>query len=456
MSMKETAEKIVGYIGGSENVNSFTHCATRLRFDVKDEGKINQSELEKMKDVLGIVNQGGQFQIVIGPKVESVYNEITPLMKGVSEAAPVDDAESAAKDIKKKKQGLGDQIMSYVSGAIQPTLPVLIGAGMINAVLAIANLFGLSQESGTYMTWSTLASACFTYLPVFVAFSAARKLRTNEYLASAIALIMIVCFNQQAEMSVFGLPIPDVKYANCIVPVLLMVPAMVLVDKLCDKVIPSAAHFTIKPLVVFGITTPLVLFLFGPVGALIGTGLANGCIWLMETIGSVAMAVLSGLHAITVMFGMHYLFTPIMTNEVAETGYTFVLCRALAANFAMAGAAFAVGVKAKNAENKSVGFSSCVTALLSVTEPALYGCLIRLRRPLISACAAAAITGLFLGIFQVHAYAIASPCLLSLPIFIGGDSVTNFILACIGALMGFVLGFIITWIVGFKEEQGTA
>lgn len=118
MSMKETAEKIVGYIGGSENVNSFTHCATRLRFDVKDEGKINQSELEKMKDVLGIVNQGGQFQIVIGPKVESVYNEITPLMKGVSEAAPVDDAESAAKDIKKKKQGLGDQIMSYVSGVV--------------------------------------------------------------------------------------------------------------------------------------------------------------------------------------------------------------------------------------------------------------------------------------------------------------------------------------------------
>jgi PTS system beta-glucosides-specific IIC component len=149
---------------------------------------------------------------------------------------------------------------------------------------------------------------------------------------------------------------------------------------------------------------------------------------------------------------MHYLFTPIMTNEVAETGATFVLDRALAANFAMAGAALAVGVKAKKPENKSVGFSSCVTALLSVTEPALYGCLIRLRKPLISACIAAGITGIFLGAFHVVAYSIASPCLLSLPIFIGGDSMTNFLLACVGAAMGFILGFIITYIVGFNED----
>lgn len=169
-------------------------------------------------------------------------------------------------------------------------------------------------------------------------------------------------------------------------------------------------------------------------------------------VGSLAMAVLAGLHAITVMFGMHYLFTPIMTNELAETGATFVLGRALAANFAMAGAAMAVGVKAKKPENKSIGFSSSVTALLSVTEPALYGCLIRLRKPLICACVAAAITGLFLGAFNVVAYAIASPCLLSLPIFIGGDSMMNFVLACVGAAMGFGLGFVFTYLVGFDED----
>lgn len=456
---KETATKIVEYIGGASNVSSYTHCATRLRFGVKDEGIIQQDKLKEMKEILGVVNKGGQFQLVIGPTVEALYNEIVPLLAGAEKAAVVEDAEAAKADggktEVKKADGKKtfDQVLSYVSGSISPTLPILIGAGMINAVLALATLAGLDSAGGTYKTWSTFASACFTYLPVFVGFAAARKLNTNEFLAAMISLAMIVSFNQQAEMSVFGFPIPNVKYANCIVPVLLMVPFMVLVDKFCAKFIPAAAHFTIKPLIVFGITTPIVLFLFGPVGALIGSALANGCIWLMDTIGSLAMAVLSGLHAITVMFGMHYLFTPIMTNEVAETGYTFVLCRALAANFAMAGAAMAVGFKAKNPENKSIGFSSSVTALLSVTEPALYGCLIRLRKPLISACIAAAITGIFLGLFQVHAYAIASPCLLSLPIFIGGESMTNFFLACAGALMGFVLGFIITCVLGFNEEE---
>ena len=292
------------------------------------------------------------------------------------------------------------------------------------------------------------------YIPACIcSLSAARKLRTNEYLAATVALVMVACFNQQTGMSIFGLPIPNVRFTNSIVPALLMVPGMMLVDRLCDKVIPSVAHFTLKPLVVFIITTPFVLFIFGPVGALIGAALANFCIWLMDTIGSIAMAVLSAQHPLTVMLGMHYLFTPVMANEVAESGYTFVLCRALAANFAMAGASLAVGVKAKKVDNKNVGFSSCVTALCGITEPALYGWLIRLRKPLISAIIAAGITGLFLGIFQVRAYAIASPGILSLPIFIGGDSMMNFVLACIGALMGFALGFVITWILGFKEEE---
>lgn len=453
---KETASKIVEYIGGAANVSSYSHCATRLRFGIKDESLLQRDMLKKMKEVLGIVDKGGQFQIVIGPTVETLYKEIVPLLGDVQQDPVVEDMEAKKADTadsKKKISTYFNAVMGYVSGAISPTLPILIGAGMINAVLALATLAGLDSTGPTYTAWSAFSNVAFTYLPVFVAFAAARKLNTNEYLASAIAIAMIICFNQQEEMSIFGLSIPNVKYANCIVPVLLMVPFMVLVDKLCGKVIPAAAHFTIKPLVIFGITTPIVLFVFGPIGAAIGTALANFCIWMMDTIGPLAMAILSGLHPILVMFGMHYLLTPIMTNELAELGFSYVMCRSLAANFAIAGAAFAVGVKAKSINNKSIGISTSVTALLSVTEPALYGCLIRLRRPLISACIAAAITGIFLGAFKVHAFALASPCLLSLPIFIGNDGIMNFVLACIGALMAFVLSFIITYVLGFREEE---
>ncbi|MEY8356017.1 PTS transporter subunit EIIC [Lachnospiraceae bacterium 54-53] len=452
MKTKEVARKILENIGGSNNINTFTHCATRLRFDIKDDSIIKKEELNSMKEVLGVVDKNGQFQVVIGPAVESVYKDLVPLLQNVAVERPAVDDKMAAEEDNMKKQSVFSRVMSYVSGAIQPTLPVLIGAGMINAVLAIAVLLGLDKEGGTYIAWAAVANIGFAYLPVFVAYSAARKLGTNEYIAAFLSLAMIVSFNQQEAMSMLGIGIPNIKFANAIIPSLLMVPVLYQVDRLWTEIIPAAFHFTLKPLFMVIIMVPLILFVFGPAGALIGSGLAYMCIWLMDTIGSVAMAVLAALHPITVMFGMQYLFTPVMVNEVAESGYSFVLDRALAANFAMAGAALAVGVKAKKNENKSVGFSSCVTALLSVTEPALYGCLIRLRKPLISACAAAGVSGMFLGIFQVKAYAIASPTLLSLPIFIGGESMMNLFLACAGAAIGFGLGFIFTYVVGFKEE----
>lgn len=452
MKVKEVANKILDNIGGADNIKSFTHCATRLRFDIKDNTIIKKDELNAIKEVLSVIDKGGQFQVVIGPSVEIVYNELVPLLKNMADEKPVIDDKMAAEADNKNKQSVFSRVMAYVSGAIQPTLPVLIGAGMINAVLAVAVLFGLDKQSGTYIAWVALANIGFAYLPVFVAYSAARKLGTNEYISAFLSVAMIVSFNQQEAMSMFGLAIPNIKFANSIIPVLLMVPVLYQVDRLCNKVMPSAIHFTLKPLVMMIIMAPLILFVFGPVGALIGAALANMCIWLMNAIGPIAMAVLAALHPITVIFGMQYLFTPIMVNEVAQSGYSFVLGRALAANFAMAGAALAVGIKSKKSENKSIGFSSCVTALLSVTEPALYGCLIRLRKPLISACVAAGISGIFIGVFQVKAYAIAAPTILSLPIFIGGESMVNFILACIAAAIGFGFGFIITYIVGFKEE----
>lgn len=452
MKANEVAKKILENIGGSENVRTFTHCATRLRFDIKDNSVVKMDELKGIKEVMGVVDKGGLFQVVIGPAVENVYREMVPLLKDAALEQPAVNDKSAVEADSKLKQSTFSKVMAYVSGAIQPTLPVLIGAGMINAVLAVAVLFGLDKASGTYVAWAAIATIGFAYLPVFVAFSAAKKIGTNEYIAAFLSLAVIVSFNQKDGLSMLGLAIPNIKFANSIIPVLLMVPVLYLVDRLWTKFIPAALHFTLKPVFLMLVMAPLVLFVFGPIGALIGSGLAYGCIWLIESIGSIAMAVLAALHPITVMFGMQYLFTPVMVNEVAQTGYSFVLGRALAANFAMAGAALAVGVKSKKNENKSIGFSSCITALLSVTEPALYGVLIRLRKPLVSACIAAGLSGAFVGIFQVKAYAIASPTLLSLPIFIGGESMSNFFLAVAGAALGFGLGFVITYAVGFSED----
>lgn len=449
MSKSETLEeKIIKGIGGAENIKSYTHCATRLRFSLNQEEIVDYDSLESMEGVLGVVNKGGQTQVIIGPAVEKVYNNVVKLLKDKSNISANEGSATTEKsnDIK-----WYDKVLAYISGSIQPTLPVLISAGMISAVLAIAVALGMSNESVTYTTISSVVNVGFAFLPVFVAFSAARQLGTNEYIAAFISLITLIVFNQQDGLSLASLAVPNIKYTNSIIPVMLMVPLLYGVDKLCDKVIPSAAHFTLKSLMMVVISVPCMLFIFGPVGSIIGAGLANACIWLMDATGPIALAVLSALHPITVMFGMHYLFTPIMTNEVAMTGFSYVLGRALAANFAMAGAAFAVGFKAKKAINKSSGYSSGVTALVSVTEPALYGCLIRLKKPLIAACLAGGVSGAFLGIFQVKAYAIASPNILSLPIYIGGEGMSNFVLACVGAIIALVLGFVFTYLIGFEE-----
>lgn len=449
--MKATAEKIVASLGGANNVVSLTHCATRLRFEIKDRSRINEAALKGIKEVIGIVDKSGIYQLVIGPNVTKVYDALLPLLENVTLGEVVEDAAAAQED-SSKKGSLISRILGYISSSISPVLPVLIGAGMINAVLALASLFGMDKAGGTYVTLSAIASVGLNYLPVFVAFSAARRMKTNEYIAGLISLAMIISFNQQDGQSLFGLALSNVKYISCIIPVLMFVPLQAWVEKMFVKYVPGALHFTLKPLALLLVVCPVVLFVFGPIGGWVGSLLANFCIWLMEAIGPLALAVLSFLHPLTVMTGMHYLFSPIMANEMAEVGYTFVLCRALAANFAIAGAALAVAVKAKNPDNKSIGLSTGITAIISVTEPALYGCLIRLRRPLIAACAAAGVTGIFLGLFKVHAYAIASPSLFALPIFIGEAGMGNFILACVGALMGVVLGFVFTWLLGFKED----
>lgn len=442
---KTFEQRILDLIGGSSNIKSMTHCATRLRFDIVNHDKVSSKEIEELNGVLGLVNKGGQMQIIIGPSVEKVYNKLTKIVNTDESAGPVDETNQTS------KKRVMDVVLSYISGSIQPTLPVLISAGMISAILAVAVFFGMDNESATYLIISGVVNVGFAYLPVFVAYSAAKQIGTNEYIAAFLSLVTLTNFNQLEGAEIFNIVLPNIKYMNSIIPVLLMVPILYLVDKLCDKVIPSAAHFTVKSLVLVVVTLPLLLFVFGPIGSLIGGLLANICIWLMDTTGPIALAVLAALHPITVMFGMHYLFTPIMTNEVAMVGFSYVLGRALAANFAMAGAALAVGVKAKKAVNKNSGYTSSITALVSVTEPALYGCLIRLKRPLVSACIAAGISGGFLGIFKVKAFAIASPNLLSLPIYIGGEGMSNFVLACLGALIAFVLGFVLTYIIGFKE-----
>lgn len=448
MNYKETAPKIIEYVGGKENIATHTHCMTRLRFGLKDESKANEEALKSLKGVQGIVKKGGMFQVVIGPNVEELYKEIAPLLQDVQASAVINENLDD-----KKKETIINQVFSFISGCITPALPVLIGSGLISAILALLTNFNvLSAESPTYVLFNALANAAYSYLPVMVAFAGAKRLKTNEYVAAFIVLALCSASVSGVEgLSIFGLTLTKVTYTSNIVPALLMVPVMAALDKVIVKYSPNAIKSIIRPFLLAVIMFPLTLLILGPIGTWVGTALAQFCIWV-TSFGGLSMAVLSALHPLLVMVGMHTIITPLIVNEITTVGSSLLFSKALAANLAIAGAALAVGIKAKKADNKEAGISTGITALLSVTEPALYGVLIRLKKPLISAIIASAITGIFIGVFDIRAYATASCSFLTLPIFMGGE-MSNFYLACAAAVIATVLGFVVTWIIGFDEEE---
>lgn len=443
---KELASQIVDYIGGPENVDTHTHFMTRLRFTLKDDSKAQTEALKALKGVQGVIEKGGMYQVVIGTDVEQLYNEVAPLLGNAKATEVVNENLDD-----KKKETVTNKIFTFISGCITPTLPVLIGSGLISAVLALLTNFNiLAKDANTYVLLNALANAAYQYLPVMVAYAGARRLKTNEYVAAFIMLALCSSTISGVEgLSIFGISLTTVKYTSNIVPALMMVPVLAAFDKVIVKYSPNAIKSVVRPFVLSMVMFPVTLLVLGPIGTLVGKLLAQFCIWV-TSFGGLSMAILSALHPLLVMVGMHTIITPLIVNEITTVGSSLLFSKALAANLAIAGAALAVGFKAKKAENKEAGISTGITALLSVTEPALYGVLIRLKKPLISAIIASAITGVFIGIFDIRAYATASCSFLTLPIFMGG-AMSNFYLACAAAVIATVLGFVITWFMGFDE-----
>jgi PTS system beta-glucosides-specific IIC component len=447
--MNESAKKIIELIGGMENVVSYTHCATRLRFNLKDSAKARTEELKAVKEVLGVVEKGGIYQVIIGPKVDVMYQEIQKTF-GDQPQTTASEAKEEGKD--EPKQSIWNNILGYISGSITPNMPVMVASGLISAVLAILTQVGvLTSESGTYVIWSGIADAVFYFLPALIAVSAARKLNSNPYMAAFVALATISSTINGAEgLTMFGLSVPTVTYSSNIVPVLLMVPILAWLEKLMDRYLPKQVSFILKPFFCAIIILPITLFILGPIGTLIGTALANVCVWLAGY-GGIAYGIIALVAPLLIITGMHTMLIPVIVNEITTLGYSYTFSFNIAVNFAIAGAALAVGLRSRKQEERSLGLSTGITALLSVTEPALYGCIIPLKRTLVSTCIASGLSGVLVGLLKVKGYAPASVSLLTMPIFMGEDA-GNFAKACIVAVVAVVLGFVLT-AVTFKNEE---
>lgn len=457
MDYKQLAAAILEMVGGESNVVSVTHCATRLRFNLKDDSKAQTEKLKKTKGIMGVVNQGGQYQVVIGSDVQSVYR---PLLN-------LGNFDSGAKTEEKDGKGPVVKVLDTVAGIFTPIIPAITGAGMLKAVMALLVAFKLlDTTSESYQFLNFFADAAFYFLPLLIANSAAKKFKCNAYMAMSIGGVMlhptfISMVNGAKEagtaLHFLGMPVSLVSYSSSVIPIILGVWFMSFVEPVADKVSPKPVKFFTKPLLTLIITAPVTLIVLGPLGNIIGEGIAAG-INILNTYASWLVPLVVGTFTpLMVMTGMHYGLIPIGINNIATAGFdTVVGPGMLGSNIAQGGAALAVALRTKNSEVRQLATSAGITAVCGITEPAMYGISLRFRRPLIAAMIGGGVSGLFMGFTGVGRYTSGSPGLLALPGYIGTEGFRNITFACIGAAIAFGVSFVVSFILGIEDpvEEG--
>lgn len=452
MDFNKFADSIMKYIGGKENVSGLTHCATRLRFTLKDESKANEEEIKKVSGVLGIARSGGQFQIIVGNQVPKAY-------AAISNKYMFETSESDGSSVKQKPI---EKLFDFISSIFTPVLPAIIGAGLIKSILALAVLLGMNDKSTTYQFINIIGDAPLYFLPIMLAVTASKKLGCNQFLAIAITgallhpsytSLITDAFNLHFT-SMFGLPVALASYNSSVIPVILMVIALHYVDKVLDKVIPNIVKFFFKPLLTMLIVATLTFVVLGPIGFMSGIAISTGLNYLSEYAGWLVPTIIGAIFPLMVTTGMHYGIVPFMLQSISAQGFEQICCPGnLPSNIAQGAASLAVGLKTKKTDLKQMSFTSGVTALLGVTEPALFGVTLKYKRVLVSVMAGGACGGFYAGITGVKCFSFCSPGLLSLVAFVGPDGWANITNACISMVIGFVVTFVMVWIWGYKEEE---
>lgn len=450
MDFQKLAQDILKNIGEEKNIVNLTHCATRLRLNLNDTSKVNEEVLKKTKGILGIVNKGGQFQIIIGNEVPKAYEALMNIVNISSNNC----------NEQKEKIGFVAKLLDVVAGVFTPILPAIIGAGLIKSVLAIAVLCGINTEGQTYYFLNFIGDAPLYFLPIMLAYTAAIKFKCNQFIAVAIGGAMIHPqytalvtdpFNINFT-SFLGIPVTLATYSSSVIPILLTVWILSYVERFLDKFIPKMLKFFLKPLLCLLIVAPIAFIVLGPIGFVAGTAISTGlnainafAPWLVPTIIGI-------IFPLMVTTGMHYGLVPFMIQSYATLGYETIATPGNApSNIAQGAAALCIALKTKNKDLKQLAFSSGITVLLGITEPALFGVTLKVKRALYAVMIGGGVGGFYSGITGVKGYAFCSPGLLALPAFIGPNGWTNLINTCIAMAIAFVVTFVILWFWGFED-----
>ena len=451
MDYQAIAKEILKDVGGKDNIVDVTHCYTRLRFILKDTKQANKEALLQTEGVISVVESGGQYQVVLGNKVAHVYNALEPLLA----------QQLTTKTSTKEKNSLGNRILNTVAAIFTPVVPAIAASGMLKGILAIAvmvanNFYQVDLKPlNTYIILSAASDALFYFMPVILGYSAAKVFKTNEYIAMVIGATLcyptiVSLMTEESAVTLFGLHVTKANYVSTVIPIILAIFILAYVQRFLEKVIPEVLKIIMVPTLSLLLMIPATLLLFGPIGIYLGDGVNWLYYYIMNLSPILLGGFIGGIWCVLVIFGAHRGLVPIGINDVARTGRQNLLAFAGAANFSQAGAAFGVFVRTKNKDLKAVAASATVTALFGITEPAIYGANLRLKKPMIYAVASGAAGGALMGWGGSYGTAFANQGLLTIPVYAEAGT-KAFICYLLGCGIAFFGAFLLTIFLGFND-----
>lgn len=447
----KTAAAVLTGVGGESNITSLVHCATRLRFVLKDEGKADAAALRATPGVITTAQAGGQYQVVIGNDVPEVFAAIQAQTKLGGAGDEGGDGGS--------KGNLFNRFISMISAIFTPILWALAGTGLLKAFVAAAVTFGwLDATSTTYVILNALSDALINFLPMALAITAARYFKASEFTSFAIAGALvypsIVALNGQPDITFFGIPVTMVSYVSSVIPIIVIVWLQSHAERFLLRVLPGAVKRFLTPMIVVLIAVPLVFLAIGPISSLVGGGLAAAIGWVFQTVPWLGGAIMGGLWQVFVIFGLHWGLVPLFQLELQNTGQMLLLGPVFAAVLAQAAAVAGVLVRTRNKNLRSLAAPATLSGFLAgITEPAIYGINLPLKRPFAFGIVGGALGGALIAMGGVFSKAFVVPSGLALPALLGNG---NMVMLGIGLAVAIVVPFLLVVLVGFADPVDAA
>ncbi|WP_222930705.1 PTS transporter subunit EIIC, partial [Klebsiella pneumoniae] len=444
---------IISHIGGIGNVKDLTHCQTRLRFVLVD-NNIDIAKLKSLDGVINVIMSGGQCQVVVGTHVKDVFDAF-------NEAYPARSSNSSNISTSNNRNITLSSVLDFISGTFNPLIPAISGAGMVKALLALLVVFNLiGKEEKTYVVINFMSDAVFYFLPILLAYNAASKLKCNPILAAVLGGILLHPQFVQLRLTgdpieIFGLPVRLVNYGSSVVPILLIVWLQSFVERFLNTIVPNAIKIIFVPMLTLMFVGIIGLTLLGPLGGYIGDYIALAFVGLQSVGSWTVVFLVATLWPILVMFGIHFSITPLSIAQLTTLKVENIIGPgAMIANISQAVAALVVGFRTQDNATRQIARSSGITALMGITEPALYGVNLPKKYPLIACMTGAACGGLYAGITDVYRYAVGSSGLPALPLYLG-ENLWNIFNILIALLISVIVTAILTYILSLKYEPAS-